>query len=102
MADGAEMDWKAGKITECVSLDTAIAGLRAGTLAVGTSVDLGDGLIAEFGAAEDAAGLLARLEAHARLIDIALGEAQETPRAPATVSIDSHAKALLDAIKNAR
>jgi hypothetical protein len=102
MADGADMDWQSGKIIDCVALEDAIAGLKAGKLAPGTGVDLGDGVIVEYSGPEEASALLARLQAHARLIDVAISDSMEAAPVPCDVSVNSHAKALLDAIKNAR
>lgn len=102
MADGTEMDWSSGKALECVSLHDAIARLQAGSLLRGMGVDLGDGAIAEFNEADSPDAFLARLLAHVRLVGLAETAEQSTPGLPVAVSVDSHAKALLDAIKNAR
>lgn len=102
MADGPKMDWNAGKAVECVSLEQAIACLHAGSFRPGIGVDLGDGAIAELNETDSPDAFLARLLAHVGLVALAETAEHSSPDLPVAVSVDSHAKALLDAIKNAR
>lgn len=102
MADGSEMGWNSGKALECVSLHDAIARLQSGRLRPGIGIDLGDGAVAEFTESDSPDAFLARLLAHVRLVGLAETAEQSSPGLLVTVSVDSHAKALLDAIKNAR
>lgn len=104
MPDGAEMDWTTGKAVECVSLNDAIARLQAGDFLPGMSVDLGDGAIAEFSEADTPDAFLTRLLGHVRLMSLAetADQSSSSGAENTSVSVDSHAKALLDAVKNAR
>ena len=102
MADGSEVNWSSGKLSECVSLQEAVTRLQAGALEPGVTVDLGDGALAEFKEADAPDSFLARLLAHARLVGVAQAAEQSAVRGPVPLMVDSHAKALLDAIRNAR
>ncbi|MEM9739616.1 MAG: hypothetical protein AAF829_07080 [Pseudomonadota bacterium] len=102
MADGTDMNWTAGNVSECLSLEQAAERLRTGQLQPGTSVDLGEGAVATFAGGDSPEAFLGRLLAHARLIELAARADQCKAPALASVSVDSHAKALLDAIRNAR
>lgn len=102
MADGAELNWTDNQAIACAGISDAIAQLKAGTLAVGTQIEVCEGVTTLYTSPEEAAALLARLEMQVRLAGVAAEAAQtSSPHAPA-IAVDRHAKALLDAIRNAR
>ena len=102
MADGSGMTITPEGAQACIDLDTAISRLEAGPLNAGLSVDLGSGQVARLEDTRDASAFLSRLKAHRHLLALAAGaESGAGPNAPALM-VDSHAKALLDAVKKAR
>ncbi|MEM1104838.1 MAG: hypothetical protein AAGH87_00490 [Pseudomonadota bacterium] len=102
MADGSDVTWPASNAAPCMPLMEAISALKAGKLAPGTGIDLGSGSVVEYTGAGVASDLLARLEAHARLVAFCASAPQEQGAAPPPVCVDSHAKALLDAVASPR
>lgn len=102
MADGSGMTITPEGAEACIGLDTAISRLEAGPPDAGLSVDLGSGQVARLEEADDASAFLSRLKAHQSLLALAAGsEPGDRPDTPALM-VDSHAKALLDAVKKAR
>lgn len=102
MADGSGMTITPEGADACIDLDTAISRLEAGPPDAGLSVDLGSGQVARLEDTRDAPGFLSRLKAHRHILALAASkEPGARPDAPALM-VDSHAKALLDAVKKAR
>ena len=102
MADGSGMKISPEAASACSSLDAAIEQLSAGELDKPLSVDLGSGQIARFEKGDDVTAFLERLVAHRALLELAEANPGSTAPTASPLMVDSHAKALLDAVKKAR
>ncbi|MEO0466683.1 MAG: hypothetical protein AAF216_09085 [Pseudomonadota bacterium] len=102
MADGSGMKISPKSASACISLDAAIAQLEAGEASDPFSVDLGAGQIARIDPLDGGPAVLARLKAHRTLLALARARTNTPATKPSPLLVDSHAKALLDAVKKAR